>query len=175
MQKAIAAAFAVLLALPLATSPAFAANHGGGGVQGTTGFRGGAGGFRGGAAVFRHGAGSFRGREGFRGGDFGRGFYGRGFYGGGFGAVGGLVFDPAFDWEFGPFYEPYDYGFYDPYAYAEPPILVPPLPAPGIAPAPAVPGSQYWYYCANPAGYFPYIRQCQVPWQTVPAGVARPN
>lgn len=169
MQKAIATAFAVLLALPLATSPTFAAGHGGGGGHGgvaAAGFRGGAGGFRGGAA-------GTRGRTGFRGGNFGRGFYGRGVFGGGFGA--GLVLDPAFDWRFGPFFGPYNYGLYYPYAYAEPPIVVPPPPAPGVAPAPAVPDSQYWYYCSNPPGYFPYIGQCQVPWQTVPPGTAPTN
>ena len=30
--------------------------------------------------------------------------------------------------------------------------------------------SQYWYYCTSPAGYYPYVNQCSVPWQTVPAG-----
>lgn len=168
MQKAIAAAFAVLLALPRATSPTFAASHGGGGGNGGVA----AAGFRGGASGFRGGAGGTRGRTGFRGGNFGRGFYGRGVFGGGYGA--GLVLDPAFDWEFGPFYGPFDYGFYDPYAYAEPPVVVPPV-ASGVVPSPAVPGSKYWYYCSNPAGYFPYIRQCQVPWQTVPPGTAPTN
>lgn len=28
--------------------------------------------------------------------------------------------------------------------------------------------SQYWY-CGNPAGYYPYVRQCSVPWQAAPA------
>jgi len=30
--------------------------------------------------------------------------------------------------------------------------------------------SQYWYYCANPAGYYPSVTQCSVSWQMVPAG-----
>lgn len=172
MQKAIAAVFAALLALPLVATPTFAAGHGGSGGHGGGGVRS-AGGFRGGAGGFRGGAGGIRGRTGFRGGEFGRGFYGRGVFGGGFGA--GLVLDPAFDWEFGPFFGPYDYGLYDPYAYAGPPIVVAPPPAPGVAPAPAVPDSRYWYYCSSPAGYFPYVMQCQVPWQTVPAGAAPTN
>jgi hypothetical protein len=29
--------------------------------------------------------------------------------------------------------------------------------------------SQSWYYCADPAGYYPYIAQCNTSWQTVPA------
>jgi hypothetical protein len=28
--------------------------------------------------------------------------------------------------------------------------------------------SQYWY-CANPAGYYPYVTQCSVPWQAASA------
>jgi hypothetical protein len=30
--------------------------------------------------------------------------------------------------------------------------------------------SQYWYYCANPARYYPNVSQCSLPWQTVPPG-----
>ena len=26
-----------------------------------------------------------------------------------------------------------------------------------------------WYYCSDPAGYYPYVPQCNVGWQTVPA------
>ena len=29
--------------------------------------------------------------------------------------------------------------------------------------------SQNWYYCSDPAGYYPYITQCNTGWQTVPA------
>lgn len=27
----------------------------------------------------------------------------------------------------------------------------------------------YWYYCGNPQGYYPYVQQCNVTWQQVPA------
>jgi len=27
----------------------------------------------------------------------------------------------------------------------------------------------YWYYCQDPAGYYPYVMQCSGPWQPVPA------
>jgi len=30
------------------------------------------------------------------------------------------------------------------------------------------PYGQYWY-CDNPAGYYPYVQQCNTGWQTVPA------
>jgi len=26
----------------------------------------------------------------------------------------------------------------------------------------------YWYYCANPPGYYPYVQYCNGPWQPVP-------
>ena len=29
--------------------------------------------------------------------------------------------------------------------------------------------SQSWYYCSDPAGYYPYVTQCNTGWQTVPA------
>ena len=60
-----------------------------------------------------------------------------------------------------------------PVYYAPPPVVVqqgyPAAPPPAVAaePGPANPGS--WYYCNNPQGYYPYIRQCSSQWMTVPA------
>ena len=31
------------------------------------------------------------------------------------------------------------------------------------------PYAGYWYYCADPPGYYPYVIQCNTAWQTVPA------
>ncbi len=45
--------------------------------------------------------------------------------------------------------------------YRPPVVVVPPAPTP----------PQYWYYCTNPAGYYPYVAQCAVNWQRVPATV----
>jgi hypothetical protein len=28
---------------------------------------------------------------------------------------------------------------------------------------------QTWYYCYDPAGYYPYVTQCNSAWQPVPA------
>ncbi len=50
-------------------------------------------------------------------------------------------------------------GYPDP--YQPPVVVVPPAPDP----------AQYWYYCTNPAGYYPYVAQCTVNWQRVPATV----
>lgn len=73
----------------------------------------------------------------------------------------------------GPFY-PYPY--YPPMYYPQPQVIVqsPPVyieqsqPAPAPAPAPAASApSAYWYYCSNPQGYYPYVKQCSTAWQPV--------
>jgi uncharacterized membrane protein len=106
---------------------------------------GGGGGFQGGGGF--HGGGFHGG--GFHGGGFhGGGFHGGGFHGGGFGGFHGHGFHGGgFHPGFGGFYYPY-YGYYD---YGQPP------------------SSQTWYYCSDPAGYYPYVTQCNTSWQTVPA------
>lgn len=46
---------------------------------------------------------------------------------------------------------------------------------PAMVVVPQVPATQqYWYYCANPAGYYPYVAQCGANWQRVPATVPPP-
>jgi len=52
--------------------------------------------------------------------------------------------------------------FYPAPVYPYPDPYRPPLVA-------APPGGQFWYYCANPAGYYPYVPACSMPWQAVPA------
>jgi hypothetical protein len=107
---------------------------------------GGGGGFHGG------------GGGGFHGGGFG-GFHGRfaamheGFGGrhDGFrdrrGFVGGLGFG-YYGYPYGWDYNYPDYSYYD---YSQPY------------------SSQTWYYCWDPAGYYPYVTQCNTGWQAVPA------
>jgi hypothetical protein len=46
-----------------------------------------------------------------------------------------------------------------PNPYVPPTVIVTPA-------APAAP-PQYWYYCPNPAGYYPYIAVCPVPWDPI--------
>lgn len=52
-----------------------------------------------------------------------------------------------------------------PYPTYVPPAIVvqqaPPMPA-GMPPA------QYWFYCDNPRGYYPYVASCNVAWRGVP-------
>jgi hypothetical protein len=88
-------------------------------------------------------AGGFHGGGGgFHGGGFG-GFHGGGFHGDRFHDnrffFGGSFGDPG--WGYYP-----DYGYDD---YTQP--------------------SQTWYYCSDPAGYYPYVTQCNTGWQSVPA------
>ena len=100
-------------------------------------------GFRGHAGVAPHrsfGHDRFRGHSGFR----TRVFIGSGFWWG----------NP---WWWGP---PYPY-------YAAPPVVVPEAAPVYIQQEPAAPSPSYWYYCPNPAGYYPYIKECPAGWLTV--------
>lgn len=60
------------------------------------------------------------------------------------------------------FYYPRPYVYAAPVVVAAPPVVV-------AAPAPPVytQASQYWYYCQNPAGYYPSVPQCPSQWLQV--------
>jgi len=67
---------------------------------------------------------------------------------------------------------PYPY-YAAPYYYAAPPeVVAEALPMYVQAAPPA-----YWYYCQNPPGYYPYIRECPAGWMTVvpPTGAGQPG
>lgn len=73
------------------------------------------------------------------------------------------------------YYYPPVYPYAYPYAYA-PVVVAPAQPQVYIeqAPAPvqpqvqaAPPPENYWYYCNNPQGYYPYVRDCAAGWQRV--------
>lgn len=80
-----------------------------------------------------------------------------------FGVVIGPVWGPAF-------YPPrYYYPPYSPYYY--PPVIIE-RPAPVYIeqppPAPVAAGPvNYWYYCAEANGYYPYVKECRSGWQKV--------
>ena len=82
-------------------------------------------------------------------------------------------FRPGFSFSFGPgFYRPYYYPYYSPfYSYSPPAIVTVPVSPPvyvergGSAPSQE---SGYWYYCNNPEGYYPYVKQCPNGWTKVP-------
>jgi hypothetical protein len=52
-----------------------------------------------------------------------------------------------------------------------PPVVAAPAPPPAvIQQAPPPPGQPaMWYYCDNPAGYYPYVQTCPTPFRAVPA------
>ncbi|MCH9638474.1 MAG: hypothetical protein K0U40_03165 [Betaproteobacteria bacterium] len=92
----------------------------------------------------------------------GSGFYGPGFYGGGFGGP-GFYNGYGFDYPF----------FYPPPYYAYPPVIVAPTTPPVYVQqehtVPVQPQTSYWYYCLDPDGYYPYIKECPNGWlQVVP-------
>jgi hypothetical protein len=58
----------------------------------------------------------------------------------------------------------------------QPPVYVEQTPsAQVVQQAPAPTGTQFWYYCTNPKGYYPYVPNCSVDWQKVPATPAPSN
>ena len=137
----LAAAAVMFVAALCQSGVATAAPHGGGGG----GFHGGGfGGFHGSGGVHANGFGGFHG-DGFHGGEFHGGeFHDRRFGGffGGFGVLGWPYYTYPYDWGYYP-NAGYDWGQYG--------------------------NSQTWYYCSDPAGYYPYITQCNTGWQAVPA------
>ena len=60
-----------------------------------------------------------------------------------------------------------DWFFYPDAIYPYPTYIAPLL---TVQETPAPPPVQpYWYYCANPVGYYPYVAACPIGWQMVPA------
>jgi hypothetical protein len=54
-------------------------------------------------------------------------------------------------------YPDYDYyGYSQPYGYGQPSVY-------------GQPSGQTWYYCSDPAGYYPNVTQCNTTWQYGPA------
>lgn len=104
----------------------------------------------------------------------GHGWYG---YGGGYWGY------PGFSFNFGAPYYGYPYGYPYGYLYGSPyygypyPYYYPPAAA-AVPSSPPVyiqknqPSAQqnppgYWYYCPNPPGYYPDVKECPNGWQQV--------
>ena len=69
----------------------------------------------------------------------------------------------AWPYQYNDGYYPY-YDEYYPYpVYPSDPTTVYVEPQQQVAPAP----EYYWYYCTNPAGYYPYVQNCNNAWMTV--------
>jgi hypothetical protein len=146
--------------------------HSGGGAGG--GWHSGGGSGHSGGGGYSHGSGGYGGHGGSRGGYYGGhygghgGYYG-GHYGGYYGWGVGLYLGGPWYWGW-PYYAGaypyYPYGTYP--VYESPPtIYVEPEP-PADRSAASVPAPMnFWYYCTNPAGYFPYVQNCNEPWMKV--------
>ncbi len=101
----------------------------------------------------------------------GGGWHG-GYYGGwrgGYGWYGFGLWGYPYGWGY-PYAYPYGYPYYGypysyPYAYSYPSYP----PADTQLPVPSEPQQSYWYYCQDPQGYYPYVRNCPGGWtQVVP-------
>lgn len=82
----------------------------------------------------------FHGGHGFRHGHHGHG-----------GAHFGFFFGAPLFWDPYPYYYPY-----------RPPVYIERQPQTYIQQS-----SNYWYYCRNPSGYYPYVQNCPMGWMQV--------
>jgi hypothetical protein len=115
-----------------------------------------------------HGGGGYRGGAGYYGGGY-RGY--GGYYGGGYRGYGGHggvniwlgpVWGPGW-WGSYPYPYPYTYPYYQ-----VPPLVINQQPEVYVQPAPQLEQKQiYWYYCENPNGYYPYVKQCPGGWMKI--------
>jgi hypothetical protein len=115
--------------------------------------------------VWARGGGHYGGWGGQHHGGWGH-HYGGNYYGGiglGLGLGYGLGYGSGYG---GSYYSPY-YGGYPPAVVAVP--VTPPVYIQQTPPQPTAQQypSGYWYYCNNPQGYYPYIKQCSSAWQPV--------
>ncbi|HTT07176.1 MAG TPA: hypothetical protein VMH34_00055 [Gammaproteobacteria bacterium] len=104
----------------------------------------------------------------------GGGFHG---HGGGFHHGGGSHFGfyIGAPWFWGWPYSYYPYPYYSPYYYSPyyyPPVSQmydqePPVYVQRNDTQAATPPANYWYYCSDPQGYYPYVQNCSVSWMQV--------
>jgi hypothetical protein len=141
-RRGIAKTLAITAALLCATTLGQANPAYAGSHGGGGGFHGGMGGFHGGGIAGFHGGGF----AGFHGGGFHRDGFRDGRFDGDRFRDRRFFFGGSFAYPWWGYYP--DYGYYD---YGQ------------------TYSSQVWYYCSDPAGYYPYVTQCNTGWQTVPA------
>lgn len=68
-----------------------------------------------------------------------------------------------------PLLWPYYPGPYYPGPYYYPPVISLPSSPPVYIEQEPLFAQQYWYFCRNPQGYYPYVKQCPSDWlQVVP-------
>jgi len=67
---------------------------------------------------------------------------------------------------------PFGYPWYAPPNYYYPPTVIVRPAEPQVyieraAPQTSAPSQPVWYYCSNPQGYYPYVKECPGGWQHV--------
>lgn len=94
----------------------------------------------------------------------------------------GVGWGPRYYWRgsvvLGPWYPyrpwyPYYYRPWYPYYYAPPPLIVQDQPRVYVQPKPQP--ADYWYYCQDPQGYYPYVKKCPDGWMRVVPEVNPPG
>ncbi len=114
-------------------------------------------------------------------------FGSRGYYnypGRNIGIYGSFGYGRSYPYYRRPYYRPYNYGYpasrfywpaYPPVVYppvvvvpADPPVYIQQQPAQLVPPPPESTVTNYWYYCQNPAGYYPEVERCSDDWIKVP-------
>jgi len=105
----------------------------------------------------------------------GHGYYGHGhgYYGRGYG-FGGYLGAPFYSYPYYyPYYPYYGYPYYPPVVVetvpAQPPVYIeqgtPQFSAPQEPSQPEK--TNWWYHCAEPDGYYPYVKKCPSGWEKV--------
>jgi hypothetical protein len=149
--KRFVIAIAAVMGLAMMTGADIASARGQGG-----GASSGGGGGRSGGAAPAHGSG---GHGGHHGGRYYGGWYGGLYFAGlglGYGYWGWPWYYGAYPYYAGAYgYDPYPYSVYEsaPISYAEP--------------SEETAQPSLWYYCTNPAGYYPYVKNCSALWLPV--------
>ena len=114
-------------------------------------------------SVWAHGGG--HGGGGGWGGHYGGGHYGGGWGYGRGGYYGGIGLGLGLGYGLG-YYGGYPYYAYPPVVSTVP--VAPPVYIQQAAPQPVPqPQANYWHYCRNPEGYYPYVKECPGGWQQV--------
>jgi hypothetical protein len=92
----------------------------------------------------------------------GGGHHGGGHHGGGHwhGSVGLYFGAPLWPYYGAPYYPYSYYPYYYPYA-------VPAAQSPAYVEQGQAPSQNYWYFCSNPKGYYPYVNECPPGWAQV--------
>ena len=76
-----------------------------------------------------------------------------------------IILGPPIGWSYYPPPPPRYY-----YDYYPPPVVMTPPPQQVYieqAPKQAAPPQSYWYYCTNPQGYYPTVKECPGGWLKV--------